>query len=493
MTPLATTPRQRHEPVAERPVGGDDIAIVGMSGRFAAAADLAAFHEAVLTGDSLLGPVPEGRFGWILPPRGAMAQARGGFIAGVDHFDAALFGIGNREAARMDPQSRLLLEACRATLEDAGHAPRSLAGRCVGVFIANTFQEWLHRLRQPGRVERIRLTDMTICMLASRIARAFDLRGSAEVVNAACSGGLLAVHRACMALRAGECEAALAGGVSLILAGDGYLGEARAGMLSADCRSLAFDSAGNGFVRGEGVGVLLLKTLARARADRDVVHAIIRGSAAGHGGAAGGYDADLAVSQADAVARALRSAGVDPASIGYLELQAAGRPTDEAAELAVIAAGFRQAAADGVSVPQPLIGALKPLTGHMEAASGLGQVVKVAAVLRGGIVPPIGGLSQPAEAVRAVWPGLQPCASRSGSGPGRLCLNAAGTAKSAAARLPTFRHDTGPSGGCGGPARLCARRARGSASRGCSIHPAGGPGCDAGAAGHLGRGYRWPD
>ena len=159
-------------------------------------------------------------------------------------------------------------------------------------------------------------------------------------------------------------------------------------------------------MRGEGVGVLLLKTLARARADRNVVHAVIRGSAAGHGGAAGGYDADVAASQADAVTRALRIAGVDPASIGYLELQAAGRPTDEAAELAVIAAGFRQAAADGVSVPQPFIGALKPMTGHMEAASGLGQVIKVAAVLRGGIVPPIGGLSQPAEAVQAVWPGL---------------------------------------------------------------------------------------
>ncbi|MBC4017185.1 non-ribosomal peptide synthetase [Siccirubricoccus deserti] len=392
--------------MTERPVGSDDIAVVGMSGRFAAAADLAAFREAVLTGDSLIGPVPEGRFGWILPPRGAMAQARGGFIADVDRFDAALFGIGDREAARMDPQSRLLLQACRATLEDAGHAPRGLAGCCVGVFVANTFQEWVHRLRQPGRVERIRLTDMTICMLASRIARAFDLRGSAEVVNAACSGGLLAVHRACMALRAGECEAALAGGVSLILAGDGYLGEARAGMLSADGRSLAFDSAGNGFVRGEGVGVLLLKTLARARADRDAVHAVIRGSAAGHGGAAGGYNADAAASQADAVARALRSAGVDPASIGYLELQAAGRPSEEAAELAVIAAGFRQAAAEGAPLPQPLTGALKPLTGHMEAASGLAQLVKVAAILRDGVVPPIGGLSEAAEAVRAAWPGL---------------------------------------------------------------------------------------
>ena len=134
--------------------------------------------------------------------------------------------------------------------------------------------------------------------------------------------------------------------------------------------------------------MVLLKTVARARADRDVVHAVIRGSAAGHGGLAGGYDADLAESQADAVARALRSAGVSPASIGYLELQAAGRSSEEAAELAVIAEGFRQAAEDGVPVPPPSIGALKPLVGHLEAASGLAQLVKAVAVLKDGIVPP---------------------------------------------------------------------------------------------------------
>ena len=131
------------EQVSEAP-----IAIVGLSGRFAGA-DLDAFRKAVMEGRPLLGPLPPGRFAWTVPPRGAAAQPQGGFLADIDRFDAALFGVGAREAARMSPQSRLLLEACRAAMEDAGHAPRSFAGTTTGVFVATTFDEWPHRLRRP--------------------------------------------------------------------------------------------------------------------------------------------------------------------------------------------------------------------------------------------------------------------------------------------------------------------------------------------------------
>lgn len=389
------------EQVSEAP-----IAIVGLSGRFAGA-DLDAFRKAVMEGRPLLGPLPPGRFAWTVPPRGAAAQPQGGFLADIDRFDAALFGVGAREAARMSPQSRLLLEACRAAMEDAGHAPRSFAGTTTGVFVATTFDEWPHRLRRPERAERLRLPDLLPNMLANRLSRAFDLAGSSETYFAACSGGLLAVHRACAALRAGECGAALAGAASLILSGDGYVGEAKAGMLSRDGRSLAFDEAGQGFVRGEGVGMVLLKPLDQALRDRDSIRAVIRGSAAGHGGASGGYDPAATAMPAQVVARALRAAGIAPREIGYLEVQAGGRPAEDAAELAVIAEGFRQAAEPGAALPRPAAGAVKPITGHMESASGLGQIAKAVAVLETGRVPPVPGLTAPAAAVLAAWPGLR--------------------------------------------------------------------------------------
>ncbi|MGE0725608.1 MAG: beta-ketoacyl synthase N-terminal-like domain-containing protein, partial [Alphaproteobacteria bacterium] len=403
-----TAARGRARARGERQAPRDgDIAIVGIAGRFAGAADIAEFTQAALAGRSLLGPPPDDRFEWHTPPNAAMHQGAGGYMADIDRFDAGIFGIGEREAARMDPQARLFLEAARGAFEDAGHAPRGLAGTEVGVFVAYTFQDWLQRLRRDDRVGRLRLTDVIAGALATRVSRAFDLRGPSEVFNAACAGSLLAVHRAAMAIRAGECEAALAGGVNLILSGDGFAMEARAGMLARGDESLALDRAASGFLRGEGVGAVLLKTVARARADRDAIRAIIRGSAAGHSGTSGVMSAADAARQGAIVARALRAAAVEPATLGHVELQCAGRPAEDAAELAVIAAGFH--AASGTDTPAdrlPAIGCLKPVAGHMEAASGIAQLAKTVALLSSAEIPAMPLLRDPSPLVVAAWPGF---------------------------------------------------------------------------------------
>jgi amino acid adenylation domain-containing protein len=386
--------------------GETDIAVVGMAGGFAGAAGIPSFRQAVLDGRPLLGPPPAQRFSWPVPPSGAMLQPIGGYLPDADCFDAALFGVGRREAARMDPQVRLLLHAARAAMEDAGHAPARLAGRCIGVFAANTFQDWLPRLRRADRIAKLRMTDTAVSMLANHISRAFDLRGPSEVVNACCAGGLLALHRAAMSLRAGECEAALACGVSLVLAADSFVTSVRAGMLSRSGRGSVLDATTDGFLRGEGYGAVLLKPLAAALADRDHIHVVIRGSIANHAGAPGCYTAEHSAKQAEPLVRLLAGSDVDPATIGYMELQGSGHAADDAAELAVVAAAFRATLAEGAALPVPGVGYLKPLTGHLEAASGIAQLVKVAAVLRAGRLPVLPEVGEPTVDVAAAWPGM---------------------------------------------------------------------------------------
>jgi amino acid adenylation domain-containing protein len=383
------------------------LAVVGMAGRFASAADIGSFKRALQSGESLLSETPAGRFSWLITPMGSMKQLAGGFLSDVAAFDAEAFGIGPRDAPRMDPQLRILLETTLEALQDAGLRPSALRGSQTAVFLANTMNDWANRLRSPAHAGRLRLVDVVSNQLAARLSRNLDLRGSSEVISTACSGGLHAVHRACQALREGECDIALAMGVNVILASDSYIGLARAGMLARGAQAQAFRNDAGGFLRGEGAGVLVLMRTEDAAAGRHEVKALIRGSSVGHSGASGAYDCAEAEIQSRSVTRALRMAGAKPRDFAYIELQAAGNLADEIAEVAVIHEGFRAAATDDADMPARLnAGCLKPLTGHLEAASGIAQIVKAIAVLGSGHAPPLPGLDERPREMAALWPAL---------------------------------------------------------------------------------------
>ena len=408
-----------------------------MAGRFASAPDIAAFQRAIHAGQSLLSPTPVGRFNWLLKPTVSMQPSAGGFLPDVASFDAEAFSIGKREALRMDPQLRVLLETTLEALQDAGLRPGALRGSQTSVFLANTLNDWSNRLRSHPNAERLRLVDVVPSQLAARLSRNFDFRGSSEVISTACSGGLHAVHRACQALREGECDIALAMGVNVILSSESYIGMARAGMLAKGDRSRVFRDDATGFLRGEGAGVLVLMRADDAAAGRHDVKAFIRGSSSGHSGAGGTYDASDAEIQSQSVIRALRMAGIKPHDVAYVELQAAGNLSEELAEVAVIRQGFRAVAGDDSDMPARInAGCLKPVTGHMEAASGIAQVAKVISVLGNGQAPPLQEMDERPQDLAELWPALAlaPSGERLSATPGRRCALISGLGKSNSCR-----------------------------------------------------------
>ncbi|MCZ0971641.1 beta-ketoacyl synthase N-terminal-like domain-containing protein [Streptomyces albulus] len=257
------------------PAGDADVAIIGMAGR-SSSVDLDAFWDHLVSGRDLIQEIPADRWDWRdyaedAPadpdaPRAGRAGSGtsrsrwGGFLPDVDRFDAAFFGISPREAELMDPQQRLVLEAVWTAMEDAGYRPGDLAGRRVGVFLGVTNSDYPEVQRAAGRgIEGHTVTGSALSVIPNRVSYLLDLRGPSVAVDTACSSSLTAVEQAVTALHEGSCDLALAGGVNLILSPALYVALSRGEMLSEDGRCKAFDSRANGYVRGEGVGVVLLK------------------------------------------------------------------------------------------------------------------------------------------------------------------------------------------------------------------------------------------
>ncbi|MET7904987.1 thioester reductase domain-containing protein [Streptomyces sp. NPDC005355] len=311
----------------------------------------------------------------------------GGFIDRADGFDASLFGISPAEAVAMDPQQRLTLEVTWEALERAGIAPDRLETTATGVFLGASTSDYA-RMRQQ-------LTDVTDvdayqlmaepAFLAGRVAYHFGLRGPAHVVDTACSSSLLAAHLACQSLRRGECDLALAGGVSLMLTPYGFVLVSKAGALSPDGRSKAFDASANGYARGEGCGVVVLKRLADALADGDPVVAVIHGSAVNHDGRSSGISVPSGPAQQEVIRAALADAGVAPGEIGYVEAHGTGTMLGDPIELRALEAVL------GPGRPadrRVYVGSVKTNVGHLEAAAGVTGLMKLALALQHGQIPP---------------------------------------------------------------------------------------------------------
>ncbi len=365
----------------------EPVAVVGLACRFPGAADRDAFWTLLDEGRDAIREVPPDR--WDLAaffdpdPQayGRMYTKVGGFIDDYAGFDAAFFDISPREALSMDPQQRIILETAWTALEDAGIAPGGLEGLPVGVFLGVSTGDYRQALLNPAAVrdESMMATGTATCGVAGRLSYTLGLRGPCLVIDTACSSSVVAIHQAMQSLRLGESQLALAGGVNLVLSPEVTVSFCRAGMLAPDGRCKTFDAAADGYSRGEGCGVLVLKRLRDAQRDGDRILAVFRGSAVNQDGRSSGLTAPSGPAQSEVIARALNAAGVAPAQVQYLETHGTGTPLGDPIEVQAADAVY---ARDRAPDRPLLIGSVKTNLGHLEAAAGVAGVIKVILALR---------------------------------------------------------------------------------------------------------------
>ena len=308
----------------------------------------------------------------------------GGFIKDVDKFDPAFFGISPREATRMDPQQRLLLEISWEALENAGLTLDQLRGTQTGVFIGiSSFDYARLQFADPDLIDAYAGTGNAHSVAANRLSYLFDLRGPSLAVDTACSSSLVTTHLAIRSLRSGESDLALAGGVNLLLTPELTITFSQARMMAADGRCKTFDAAADGYVRGEGCGVLVLKRLSDAERDGDPILAILHGSAVNQDGRSNGLTAPNTFAQQAVIQQALQDAGIGPADLDYIEAHGTGTPLGDPIEIQSL-----RAIMDPAGREQPLpIGSVKTNIGHLEAAAGVAGLVKTILALQHETIP----------------------------------------------------------------------------------------------------------
>ena len=338
---------------------------------------------------------------------GRTSTRRGGFVADIAAFDAAFFGISPREAAVMDPQQRMLLETAWLALEDAGVPMEKLSGSRTGVYVGISHSDY-HGIQKFGRpeIDVHTSTGGALSIAANRLSHRFNLRGPSLSVDTACSSSLVALDLACTALRNGECETALVGGANAILTPDVTITFSRASMLSPDGRCKAFDARANGYVRGEGAAMVVLKPLARALADGDRVHAVIRATAVNQDGQTTTITVPSMQAQIEMLQEVCRRGAIDPSQIGYVEAHGTGTPVGDPIEAEAIGTVFGR--------PRPgispcLLGSIKTNIGHLEPAAGIAGLIKATLCVRNGRIPPHLHFETPNPNIRFQELGIQVC------------------------------------------------------------------------------------
>jgi acyl transferase domain-containing protein/acyl carrier protein len=373
----------------------EPIAVIGMAGRFPGdAGDLPRFGKLLMEGADLIEEVPPER--WDIEsyydpdPQapGKMYCRYGAFLRDADKFDPKFFGITPREALSMDPQQRLVLETVWEAFENAGIAPSRMAGSRTGVFVGVTATEYARVLATAGSevmMDPYFVSGNALNGIAGRVSYAFEIHGPSAAIDTACSSSLVAINFAIESLRTRESDAALAGGINLTLLPESTLATCRARMLSADGACKTFDASADGYVRGEGVGLILLKRLEDARADGDRILGVIRGSAVNQDGRSSGLTVPNGVAQQTLIREALSNARLTPADVDYVEAHGSGTALGDPIELEALGNVFRDRAEDA----QPVwVGAVKTNAGHLEAAAGIASVVKVLTALVEEKIPP---------------------------------------------------------------------------------------------------------
>ena len=375
--------------------GHEPLAIVGIGCRLPGGADSAEGLWSLLCSETdATSVVPETRWHAARyhdpnPAKvGKIVTRRGGFLSEIDQFDPQFFGMSPREAHSLDPQQRLLLHATWEALEDGGIPADGLAGTDVGVFIGGFTLDY-QLLQNQGRTSRYRFkshsaTGMMMTMLANRISHAFDFRGPSMTIDTACSGSLVAVHLAAQSIWNGECDLALAGGVNIMIGPNTAIAESKSGFLSPEGRSKAFDDSADGYARGEGGAVVVIKPLRKALDDGDEIYAQILGTAVSQDGHTDGITVPREEAQEAAIRTALRRAGVEPTEVGYVEAHGTGTPVGDPIEMRALASALTL---DRSATNPLLIGSIKTNIGHLEAGAGVAGLIKAALVAKHGYIP----------------------------------------------------------------------------------------------------------
>jgi 3-oxoacyl-(acyl-carrier-protein) synthase/pimeloyl-ACP methyl ester carboxylesterase/aryl carrier-like protein len=370
----------------------EPIAIVGIGCRFpGGATDPESFWRLLHQGVDAIGEVPPDR--WDIEALynpdpaapGKVATRWGGFLNDIEGFDAPFFEMSARVARNTDPQQRMLLEVSWETMEHAGLPPRDWAGRNVGVYVGIIGSDFARLLNDPAQIDPYTGVGAALSIAANRLSYFYDFHGPSLAVDTACSSSLVAVHLAVQALRSGECELALAGGVNLMLSPEITMQLSRARMMAPDGRCRTFDRAASGFVRGEGCGMVALRKLSDARKSGDRVIAVIRGSAVNQDGRSAGLTAPNGRAQVAVIRSALRQAAVDPEQITFIEAHGTGTPLGDPIEMDALRETYARKTADAAKCA---IGAAKTNIGHLEAAAGIAGLIKAALSLQQRAIAP---------------------------------------------------------------------------------------------------------
>ena len=373
----------------------DPIAIIGIGCRFPGGAnDPKSFWNLLQKGVDAITEIPQDRWNLKIfydrdPKSSGTACTRwGGFIDNIDQFDAHFFGISPREANYMDPQQRLLLETTWEALEDAGQVPELLSGSNTSVFIGICTSDYYDiqlAIGESDHIDAYTNTGGSFSIAANRISYLFNFRGPSMAVDTACSSSLVAVHLACQSLWSGESSLSLVGGVNLILTPGVTIGFSKASMLSPDGRSKAFDSEANGYVRGEGAGVVVLKPLSKAILDGDPIYATIRSTAINEDGRSEGMTAPNPSAQISMLKKAYRQARISPEKVQYVEAHGTGTQIGDRTEANSLG---NVLSANRSSKNALMIGSVKTNIGHLESGSGIAGLIKAALALKHKKIPP---------------------------------------------------------------------------------------------------------
>ncbi|MES2739633.1 MAG: SDR family NAD(P)-dependent oxidoreductase [Pseudomonadota bacterium] len=379
--PAAVVVIQESAPEASPgPQGLDEpIAVIGISCSFPQSPDPAALWDNLRNERDCVGAIPEGRWAQAMPDSARHA----GVIDDMTHFDPLFFGISPREAEGMDPQQRLLMTHVWKVIEDAAYAPASLAGTNTALFIGTGNSGYGAQCLSSGmEVEGHSAAGAAASIGPNRMSYLLDLHGPSEPIETACSSALVAVHRAMLSFRAGECEMAIVGGVNTLVSPEAHQSFAKAGMLSADGRCRTFSAEANGYVRAEGVGMLMLKRLSAAERDGDHIYGVLLGSAQNHGGKASSLTAPNPRAQADLIKAAMTQAGVDPRSVNYIEAHGTGTPLGDPIEVNGLKSAFHELSGGALDTAYCGLGSIKSNIGHAEMAAGAAGLIKVLLQMR---------------------------------------------------------------------------------------------------------------
>ncbi|MCP4702829.1 MAG: SDR family NAD(P)-dependent oxidoreductase [Gammaproteobacteria bacterium] len=371
----------------------EPIAIIGIGCRFPGGANSPEdFWELLVNGIDAISEVPADR--WNLkhfydpdPQKPGSTYTRwGGFVENIDRFDPRFFGISPREAMCIDPQQRMLLEIAWEALEDGGQAPENLAGTNTGVFIGISSDDY--NLIQLGVNDRNLINAYThlggqTSIAANRISYIFDFKGPSMAIDTACSSSLVAVHTACRNLWDEDCIIALAGSVNVLIRPEGTIGFSKTSMLSPNGRCRSFDAQADGYVRSEGAGMVVLKPLSRALADQDSIYAVIRGCAVNQDGRTNGITVPNRHSQEAVIKDACQQGGISPQQVQYIEAHGIGTPVGDPIEANALGAVLAHPVGDAC-----IVGSVKSNIGHLESASGIAGLIKVAMALKHRKIPP---------------------------------------------------------------------------------------------------------